>query len=93
MEAALRNCRAQGTRVLLGECFLDFTDAASAKDQLEAYPNLLILKAVSKNNALAGVRAGYCRTADRLMREKMSACSQPGNVSVPAQAEALAALR
>lgn len=27
LEAALRICRAQGTRVLLDECFLDFTDA------------------------------------------------------------------
>ena len=93
LEAALRICRAQGTRVLLDECFLDFTDAASAKDLLEAYPNLLILKAFTKNYALAGVRAGYCLTADRQMLEKMSACSQPWNVSVPAQAAALAALR
>lgn len=93
LEAALRICRAQGTRVLLDECFLDFTDEASAKDLLEAYPNLLILKAFTKNYALAGVRAGYCLTADRQLLEKMSACSQPWNVSVPAQAAALAALR
>ena len=73
LEAALRICRAQGTRVLLDECFLDFTDAASAKDLLEAYPNLLILKAFTKNYALAGVRAGYCLTADRQLLEKMSA--------------------
>ena len=66
LEAALRICRAQGTRVLLDECFLDFTDAASAKDLLEAYPNLLILKAFTKNYALAGVRAGYCLTAAAL---------------------------
>ena len=92
LEAALRICRAQGTRVLLDECFLDFTDAASAKDLLEAYPNLLILKAFTKNYALAGVRAGYCLTADRQLLEKMSACSQPWNVSVPAQAAALAGL-
>ncbi len=93
LEAALRICRAQGTRVLLDECFLDFTDAASAKDLLEAYPNLLILKAFTKNYALAGVRAGCCLTADGQLLEKMSACSQPWNVSVPAQAAALAALR
>ena len=93
LQAALRICRAQGTCVLLDECFLDFTDAASAKDLLEAYPNLLILKAFTKNYALAGVRAGYCLTADRQLLEKMSACSQPWNVSVPAQAAALAALR
>ena len=93
LQAALRICRAQGTRVLLDECFLDFTDAASAKDLLEAYPNLLILKAFTKNYALAGVRAGYCLTADRQLLEKMSACSQPWNVSLPAQEAAVAALQ
>ena len=93
LESALHICRAQGTRVLLDECFLDFTDEASAKDLLEGYPNLLILKAFTKNYALAGVRVGYCLTADPELLEKMSACSQPWNVSVLAQAAGLAALR
>ena len=93
VEALLRRCEACGALLVVDECFLDFTDAASAKDLLEAYPNLLILKAFTKNYALAGVRAGYCLTADRQLLEKMSACSQPWNVSVPAQAAALAALR
>lgn len=93
LESALRICRAQGMRVLLDECFLDFTDASSAKDLLDAYPNLLILKAFTKNYALAGVRVGYSLTADPELLEKMSACSQPWNVSVLAQAAGLAALR
>ena len=85
LQAALRICRAQGTRVLLDECFLDFTDAASAKDLLEAYPNLLILKAFTKNYALAGVRAGYCLTADGQLLEKMSACASRTGRQRPAR--------
>ena len=93
VQRLVRRCADCGAVLVVDECFLDFTDAASAKDLLEVYPNLLILKAFTKNYALAGVRAGYCLTADRQLLEKMSACSQPWNVSVPAQAAALAALR
>lgn len=93
LQAALRICRAQGTRVLLDECFLDFTDAASAKDLLEAYPNLLILKAFTKSYALAGARVGYCLTADEKLLADMAAYTQPWNVSLLAQAAGTAALR
>ena len=47
----------------------------------------------SLEDPLDALRTGYCLTADRQLLEKMSACSQPWNVSVPAQAAALAALR
>ena len=83
----------QGTRVLLDECFLDFTDAESAKALLPRYPNLLILKAFTKSYALAGVRVGYCLTADAALLSAMAACTQPWNVSLLAQAAGVAALR
>ena len=86
-------CSTQGTRVLLDECFLDFTEAESATDLLELYPNLLILKAFTKNFALAGVRIGYCLTADESVLERMAAAGQPWDVSTLAQAAGIAAAR
>ncbi len=84
---------AQGTRVLLDECFLDFTDEKSAKDLLRQYENLLILKAFTKSYALAGLRVGYCLTGNARLLSQMAACTQPWNVSLPAQAAAVAALQ
>ena len=84
---------AQGTRVLLDECFLDFTDEKSAKDLLRRYENLLILKAFTKSYALAGLRVGYCLTGDARLLAQMAACTQPWNVSLPAQEAAAAALQ
>ena len=86
-------CLAQGTRVLLDECFLDFTDEKSAKDLLPRYENLLILKAFTKSYALAGLRVGYCLTGNTRLLSRMAACSQPWNVSLPAQEAAIAALQ
>ena len=92
LERVLALCAGQGTHMLLDECFLDFTDAKSAKDLLAQYPNLLILKAFTKNYALAGVRVGYCLTSDAELLTKMAACAQPWNVSILAQAAGTASL-
>lgn len=81
-----------GTRVFLDECFLDFTDGKSAKELLSRYENLLILKAFTKNYALAGVRVGYCLSAGRALLSDMAACTQPWNVSILAQAAGAASL-
>ena len=93
LQSVLDVALAQGTRVLLDECFLDFTDEKSAKDLLPSYENLLILKAFTKSYALAGLRVGYCLTGDTRLLSQMAACSQPWNVSLPAQEAAVAALQ
>lgn len=82
-----------GIRLFLDECFLDLTDAGvSMKTQMEAFPNLLILKAFTKSYGMAGLRLGYCMTEDRELLSQMAKTVQPWNVSVPAQAAGIAAL-
>ena len=93
LESVLQQCKKQHTHVLLDECFLDFTDEKSAQDLLPQFENLLILKAFTKNFALAGARVGYCLTGDTRLLTNMAACSQPWNVSLPAQEAAVAALQ
>ena len=93
LESVLQQCKKQHTHVLLDECFLDFTDEKSARDLLPQFENLLILKAFTKSYALAGLRVGYCLTGDTRLLTNMAACSQPWNVSLPAQEAAVAALQ
>ena len=86
-------CRELGSRLFLDECFLALSDGGlSLKDKLAEYPSLFILKAYTKSYGMAGLRLGYCLTADADLLEKMSETSQPWNVSVPAQAAGIAAL-
>ena len=92
----LRRCRETGTRLVLDECFgdlLDDPESHTLKGELEAYPNLLILKAFTKLYAMAGIRLGYALCADRALLERMYLAGQPWSVSVPAQAAGAAALR
>lgn len=94
LESVLQFCRRENARLFLDECFLDLTDAGvSMKEDLAAYPELLILKAFTKSYGLAGVRLGYCLCADPLLLARMAEAAPPWNVSSPAQAAGAAALR
>lgn len=86
------HCAQLGTRVVLDECFLDFTQRRSMTGILRQFPNLLIVKALTKSFALAGVRLGYVLCADHALLAAMAAQMQPWNVSVPAQRAGCAAL-
>jgi len=53
--------------VLVDESFLDFVDAEadpSALDLIHEYHNLLVLKSLSKNCGIPGIRLGYAATGD-----------------------------
>ena len=87
-------CRDRQIQLFADECFLDLTDGCpSLKQYLEDFPNLLILKAFTKSYGMAGIRLGYCMSADRTLLREMSAACQPWNVSTVAQAAGAAALR
>lgn len=78
----------------MDECFNDFLEDAAQhtlKDLLESDPGLIILRAYTKMYAVPGVRFGWCMTADAALIEKLYHAGQPWNVSVIAQACAVAA--
>lgn len=88
-------CAQTGTRLFLDECFLDLSDdggVGSMKRWLAQYPHLFILKALTKNYGMAGLRLGYCLCSDRALLEQMSRTTQIWNVSIPAQEAGIAAL-
>lgn len=89
-------CRERGIRLFVDECFLELTkDGAqlSLIEKLSQYPNLLILKAFTKSYGMAGLRLGYCLSADSTLFTAMSRQTQPWNVSIPAQKAGVAALK
>lgn len=94
MDRILDTCREQGIRLFVDECFLDLSDAGeSLKPLLGENPNLFLLKAFTKSYGMAGIRLGYCMSADSELLTKMAQTVQPWNVSSLAQAAGVAALR
>lgn len=84
-------CAAVGARLVLDECFLDFTEnGETMAAQLDEFPSLVLLRAYTKMYAVPGVRFGWCMTADTALIEGLYRAGQPWNVSVVAQACAAA---
>ena len=81
-----------GSRVLVDECFIDFTDSKSCTSLLEEFPNLVMVKALTKSHAMAGFRLGYCLSADSALVSELRASGAPWAVSSPAQVAGVAAL-
>ena len=96
MQKILEQCQAVGAWLAVDECFLDFLpdgDRWTAKPLLHEDQNLIIFKAFTKLYGMAGVRLGYCLSADAALLEKMRSAGQPWAVSSLAQAAGVAALK
>lgn len=96
LQAVRERCRVTGTLLFVDECFLDFVDDAekySLLPSINGDDGIFILKAFTKRYSIPGLRLGYgiCESGEIL--DRMQACLQPWNVSVPAQAAGIAALK
>lgn len=93
LAAVLQAARAAGARVVLDECFLDFTYGKSALDLATRFPELVVMRAFTKTYAMAGLRLGYGICADERFVGRLRAAGQPWAVSTPAQVAGVAALQ
>ena len=87
----------KNTKVILDECFFDMTELNSEKNSMislcEQYPNLIIIKSMTKMYALPGIRLGYGICSDEDLTEKIRKCGQPWPVNIPASEAGIAALK
>lgn len=90
----LERCAACGVRLAVDECFLDFLDRPEAYTLLPALEGnrLILFRAFTKFYGMAGLRLGYCLSAEGALLENMRLGGQPWAVSTPAQAAGIAAL-
>ncbi|MGI6006878.1 MAG: pyridoxal phosphate-dependent aminotransferase [Ruminococcus sp.] len=89
-------CGKQGIFLVVDECFLDFVDGGeeySLKNVIRDNHQLFLLKAFTKRYAMAGIRLGYGICSSEKVLSSMSRVTQPWNVSIPAQAAGIAALK
>lgn len=83
----LYHCRKQGIYVVLDECFIEFCDKeCSMLEEIENFPNLLLVRAFTKMFSIPGVRLGYLICSNPLLLEKINKQLPEWNVSAFAQA-------
>lgn len=89
-------CKDKGIFLLIDECFNDFLDSPqkyTMMEQAKKDSHIFILKAFTKMYGMAGIRLGYGICRDSRLLERMYQCGSPWNVSSPAQAAGVAALK
>ena len=96
LKKILRKCEENQILMVLDECFVDFlenTEEVTMMKEVSKSRFLVLLRAFTKMHAIPGLRAGYAVTRNEKLLEKIERIRQPWNVSIPAQAAALAALK
>lgn len=77
--------------VVMDEAYIDFCPEASTVDLLSQYPNLAILRTLSKAFALAGLRCGFTLANEELINVLLKVIA-PYPVPVPVAEIAVQAL-
>ena len=70
----IRRCGEKKIRLMLDECFIEFTDrenAFQAEREAENCPQLFVVRAFTKMHAIPGLRLGYGITSDTELLERM----------------------
>jgi histidinol-phosphate/aromatic aminotransferase/cobyric acid decarboxylase-like protein/choline kinase len=77
---------AMGIRLILDESFVDFCAASSTLEpDLGRFPNLVIVKSMSKAYGIGGLRLGYLATADLKLAAHVRSALPIWNINGPAE--------
>lgn len=79
-------CRQSGTRLVVDESFVDFAEEGLRftlldNDILAAYPNLMVIKSISKSYGVPGLRLGVAACADGAWIERLRALLPVWNIN------------
>lgn len=95
MDRILEYCERKQIFAVVDECFLEFLEAPDQASAVKAVRNgmerLLVIQALTKTFAMAGLRFGYGFTGSKSLAGRILDSLQPWNVSIPAQEAAEAA--
>jgi threonine-phosphate decarboxylase len=89
--ALVERCEARGVTVVVDEAFIDFVEERSAKEWVDRFSTLVLLRSMTKFFALPGLRLGYTLASRRLL-DRLAPWREPWSVNALAEAAGVAAL-
>ena len=87
----LEYTRDNGLILIVDEAYIEFSVLPSITPKVKDFPNLIVLRTLSKAWGLAGIRVGYC-VADELIVTYLMKIKLPYNINVLSERAALLAL-
>ena len=91
VEAVLDAC-GDNVLLILDEAYIAFTEASWSSTELVSRGNLISLRSMTKDYALAGLRLGYAVAGEEIIQSLRKVCP-PWNVNAAAQGAGVVALR
>jgi histidinol dehydrogenase len=82
----------RNTIVVLDEAYIEFAQTSSLAKEAASFPNLVVLRTLSKAWGLAGIRLGYCVASSAII-SALNKIKPPYNVNVLTMHAALSALK
>jgi histidinol-phosphate/aromatic aminotransferase/cobyric acid decarboxylase-like protein len=79
-----RRLEAHDCRLIVDESFIEFSragEAGSVEEMIQQFPNLVVLKSMSKVFGIAGLRIGYLLSADREFVDAVRQCLPIWNIN------------
>jgi histidinol-phosphate aminotransferase len=67
-EDILNLCKKHNSIIVVDEAYIDFAENFSLINEVENYPNLVVMRTFSKAWGLAGARIGYCIANEEIIR-------------------------
>lgn len=92
LEQIAEKCKDFDSYLVIDGCFLDFSNEGSHWLNALVCDKCILLKAFTKNYAMAGLRLGYALCGNEDIAKKIHRAGQYWSVSAPAQAAGIAAL-
>lgn len=77
-----------GGVVIVDESFIDFSgdrNKFSVQDQVDKYPSLVVIRSISKEFGLPGLRLGYLITSNKEIKERVLECLPIWNINSMAE--------
>jgi len=96
MESIYAACRKTGARLVVDECFSEFTDNEeqyALLPKIDSHPGVVVIKSFTKIFAMAGLRLGYCVCGDPCDAELIEGCMQTWPVSTASAKAGIAAMK
>ena len=87
----LEYTRDKGLILVVDEAYIEFSSFSSLTRKAEEFPNLIVLRTLSKAWGLAGIRLGYCVAGEQII-EYLMRIKLPYNVNVLTEKVALLVL-
>lgn len=78
-------CKSRDTKLILDESFVDFADEPDSSliktNILHQYPNLIVIKSISKSHGVPGLRLGLLATSDSELMQQIRASLPIWNIN------------